>query len=163
MSFGREHLYNELFGGDVITPEPCEPCKTYNYKTDHVNCKEDCCTTRHRPANNRKCLRSCCNTIKQRTRCSSAYCPICDVCHKCYCYCECYCYHACHLECTHVKCSNTNPCHSDNCSYCNPPKEVIHCKPVYKKSNKYDKYYCNPYYVQACKCGKPNCNGRCRY
>jgi hypothetical protein len=148
MSYGREHRYNEAYGGDVIIPEPCDPCKSYSYNYDHVNCKDICCTTKDRPHNNKACKRSCCTVKKQKVRCSSAYCPICDVCQKCYCYCKCYCYHACHIECCN--------------DHCDVPKEVIHCKPIYKKAKKYERYYCNPYYVQNCECGRRNCDGQCR-
>lgn len=150
MSYGREHLYNELFGGDVITPEPCPPVKIFNYKKDHVNCKDICCATNHKPKNNKTCLRSCCNTQPQKTKCSSSFCPLCNVCKKCYCYCECYCYHACLVQCcTH------NPCE--------PPKEILHCVPAFKKaSGKLDRYYCNPYYIQDCVCGRKECTGGCK-
>jgi hypothetical protein len=136
MSYGREHLYNELYGGDVIAHETCDPYKTYDYKVDHINCKDICCITNLRPDNNKTCLRSCCNKTSQRTQCSSAYCPICDKCQMCYCFCKCYCYHP--HTCI-VNCCNDN--------LCDTPKEV-HCKPVYKKmDNGLYNYYCNPYYV----------------
>lgn len=159
MSYGREHLYNELFGGDVIVPDPCPPVKIFNYKKDHVNCKDICCVTNLKPKNNKTCLRSCCNKRSQKTKCSSAFCPICNICKKCYCYCECFCYHACHIQCCQDdKC---DPCNS--CEPCEIPKEVLHCTPIFKKAlSKHEKYYCNPYFIQDCVCGRKGCMGGCK-
>ena len=65
MSYGREHRYNLMFGGDIITPEPYNvKCRDEYDKlckvNDHINCNKPCCVKQlHVVTCHRPCCRPC--------------------------------------------------------------------------------------------------------
>jgi hypothetical protein len=162
MSYGREHRYNEMYGGDVIEPEPCPKECEIDISVDHINCKKPCCRSPNKKAKCKpKCRRSCCNPCLQgdrpnckpsckkpcckkiiipcpKPKCPKTCCKPC--CHPCEPCCRQYC-----RPCSDPRC----PWHADECTYCQRPcyRPCDPNKPVCIKIRQ----PCKPLYDRFCK------------
>lgn len=82
MSFGREHKYNEMYGGDVISKCKAVKCPEYDDTIDHIGCKDLCCVYNGRYRSKcreicKLCNRPCCKPENNKLECKCKSKPNC--------------------------------------------------------------------------------------